>query len=73
MKQEEQNINYFKTAALQEADALLQNAQVEFKESETDISQFVQSINSAYDIHRNYIETVYNYNIAVIELELYTE
>jgi cobalt-zinc-cadmium resistance protein CzcA len=73
LKQESDNINYYQTAALPEAESLLKNAQVQFRESETDITQFVQSINSAFDIRRGYIDAVYNYNVSVIELELYTE
>ena len=45
----------------------------QFQESEIDIVEFVQSLNSARDIRQNYIETVYGYNISVLELELYTE
>ena len=73
LRQEDQNIQYYKTAALPEAEALLKTAQVQFKESETSIIQFVESINSANEIKRNYIEAVYAYNIAELELELYTE
>ena len=41
--------------------------------NEIDITEFVQSINSARDIKKSYIETVYNYNVSVLELELYTD
>ena len=34
--------------------------------------QFVQSLNSAREIRRGYIEAVYNYNVSALELELYT-
>ncbi len=73
LKQESDNIYYYKTAALPEAESLLKNAQVQFKESETDITEFVQSIKSAYEIRSGYIDAIYNYDISAIELELYTE
>ena len=44
-----------------------------FQESETSISEFIQSLNAAREIKRGYIETVYAYNVAILELELYTE
>ena len=55
-----------------QADALLKSATVQFKESETDITQFVQSLNAAREIRRGYIEAVYAYNISALELELYS-
>lgn len=72
LRQQGENIRYYTTGALPEADALLKSAQIQFKESETDIMQFVQSLNSAREIRRGYIEAVYNYNISALELELYT-
>ena len=48
------------------------SATVQFKESETDITQFVQSLNAAREIRRGYIEAVYAYNISALELELYS-
>ena len=37
------------------------------------MAELIQSLNAAREIRKNYIEAVYQYNIAVIELELYTE
>ncbi len=73
LRQEDESIRYYTKAALPEAEALLKSAQIQFKESETDITQFVQSITNASDIERGYIETVYSYNISALELELYSE
>lgn len=44
-----------------------------FQANETNITEFIQSLNAAREIQRGYIETVYAYNITVLELELYTE
>ena len=72
LRKEGENIRYYTTDALPEADALLKSATVQFKESETDITQFVQSLNAAREIRRGYIEAVYAYNISALELELYS-
>ena len=66
-------MRYYTTAALQEADALQQSALLQFREGEIDITQLVQSMNSVRDIRRNYLETVFNYNVTLVEIELYTE
>ena len=50
-----------------------ESALMKFKESEINITEFVQSLNASRDIRRNYIETVYAYNVSVLEIELYTE
>lgn len=72
LRKQSDNIRYYTTGALPEADALMESALIRFRESETDIVQFVQSMNSAREIHRGYIEAVYAYNISALELELYT-
>ena len=64
---------YYQQAAVKEAEALQNSAVKKFQENETDISEFIQSLNAAREIRRGYIETVYAYNITVLELELYTE
>ena len=72
LRKEGEHIRYYTTGALPEADALLKSATVQFKENETDITQFVQSLNAAREIRRGYIEAVYAYNISALELELYS-
>ena len=72
LRKEGEHIRYYTTGALPEAEALLKSATVQFKENETDITQFVQSLNAAREIRRGYIEAVYAYNISARELELYS-
>lgn len=72
LRKEGEHIRYYTTGALPEAEALLKSATVQFKESETDITQFVQSLNAAREIRRGYIEAVYSYNISALELDLYS-
>ncbi len=72
LRSQGENLRYYTIGALPEADALIKSAEIQFKESETDIMQFVQSLSSAREIRKGYIEAVYNYNVSVLELELYT-
>lgn len=72
LRKEGEHIRYYTTGALPETEALLKSATVQFKENETDITQFVQSLNAAREIRRGYIEAVYAYNISALELELYS-
>jgi len=46
-------------------------AALQLRHSETDITEFIQAVNVARDIRRGYIETVYQYNIAALEYELF--
>lgn len=73
LRKQSESIRYYTIGALPEADALLESALLQFRESETDITQFVQSLNTAREIRRGYVETVYNYNVAALELEMYTK
>ena len=72
-RQQQESLDYYSKAALKEAEALQKSALLKFKESEINITDFVQSLNASRDIRRNYIETVYAYNVSVLEIELYTE
>lgn len=73
IRKQSESVQYFAKAALPEADALQESALVQFRESEIDITQFVQSLNTVRDIKRNYIDAVYNYNITLLEIEMYSE
>ncbi|MGJ0930832.1 CusA/CzcA family heavy metal efflux RND transporter [Phocaeicola vulgatus] len=66
-----ESIRHYTTSALPEAANLIKAADLQFRESETDISQYVQSMNAALEIRKGYIETVYQYNIEALEYELY--
>lgn len=66
-----ESIRYYTTTALAEADHLIKTADLQFRESETDITEYVQSMNAAREIKKGYIETVYQFNVAALEYELY--
>lgn len=73
LRQQNESLEYFSNAALEEAKSLHNSTMLKFEESDINITEFVQSLNAVRDIRKSYIETVYNYNVSVIELELYTE
>lgn len=66
-----ESIRFYTTTALREADNLVSTADLQFRESETDITEYVQSMNAAREIKKGYIEAVYQYNVAALEYELY--
>lgn len=66
-----ESIRFYTTTALAEADHLIKAADLQFRESETDITEYVQSMNAAREIKKGYIEAVYQFNVAALEYELY--
>ncbi|MGN1241245.1 MAG: TolC family protein [Alloprevotella sp.] len=66
------SLDYYETAALPEADELRSSALALYNEGETAAADLVQSLKTARDVRSNYVETVRQYNAAIIELELYT-
>lgn len=71
MKRYLESIRYYTTSALPEADALMKAANLQFSHSDTDVSQYVQSLNAVREIKKGYIDIVYQYNVAALEYELY--
>ena len=66
-----ESLRYYTSSALKEADELTKTANLQLQQSETGITEYIQSITTARDIRRGYIETVYQYNIAALEYELF--
>lgn len=73
LRQQNESLEYYSKAALKEAESLQKSTILKFEESDINITEFVQSLNTARDIRKSYLETVYNYNVSVLELELYTD
>ena len=71
LRRQSESLRYYTTSALKEADELLKVANLQLQHSETNITEFIQAVNVARDIHRGYLETVYQYNIAALEYELF--
>jgi cobalt-zinc-cadmium resistance protein CzcA len=66
-----ESLNHYNASALKEAQQLLNSAKLQLQNNETSIADYILSVTTARDIQRNYIETVYQYNIAALEYELY--
>ena len=71
LRRQSESLHYYTSSALKEADELMKVAALQLRHSETDITEFIQAVNVAWDIRRGYIETVYQYNIAALEYELF--
>ena len=56
---------------IERAQQLLNSAKLQLQNNETSIADYILSVSTARDIQRNYIETVYQYNIAALKYELY--
>lgn len=68
-----ESLRFYTTSALKEADQLIKAANLQLQHSETSVAEYIQSISTAREIRRGYIETVYQYNIAALEYELYRQ
>ena len=71
LRRQSESLHYYTSSAFKEADELMKVAALQLRHSETDITEFIQAVNVARDIRRGYIETVYQYNIAALEYELF--
>ncbi len=72
IKQKKKRLEYYDNAALGEADELLRHAMTLYSESETGVTELLQSLSTVRDIRKAYVETLHEYNVLVIELEMYT-
>ena len=66
-----ESLHFYTSSALKEAEELIKAANLQLQHSETGVAEYIQSITTARDIRRGYIETVYQYNIAALEYELF--
>ena len=71
LRRHEESLRFYTSSALKEADELIKVANLQLQHSETSIAEFIQSVSAAREIRKGYIETVYQYNIASLEYELY--
>ncbi|MFN7600997.1 MAG: CusA/CzcA family heavy metal efflux RND transporter [Bacteroidota bacterium] len=62
------NVTYFETVGLAEAAEILRNARESFRLGSITYYQYLQNLELSYTIRQNYLETLKNYNQAVINL-----
>lgn len=73
LAQQKQTLDYYQTEALKESEILQQSVLRKYQESDTDITALVQSLDAAWRIKESFIKEVYDYNVSVLEIELYTD
>jgi heavy metal efflux system protein len=66
-----ESLKYYNGSALKTADELAKSAKLQLEQSDISVADFIQSITAARNIKKGYIETVYQYNVAALEYELY--
>jgi cobalt-zinc-cadmium resistance protein CzcA len=66
-------VRYYEENALVEADNLLFSAKIQLNTEEIEYTEFLQSVNQAYNIRKAYYLAILNYNQTAIQLELYGE
>lgn len=67
----QENIRYYTSSALKEADQMMNAATLQLKSNEINVMEFIQAVNAAREIRRGYLEALYNYNITAVEYEMY--
>lgn len=67
-RQNRDNVTYFESTGLPEASEILRNARESFRLGSITYYQYLQNVELSYTIRQNYLETLKNYNQAVINL-----
>lgn len=63
------SLNYFEGQGLKNADLIISTASKQFVGGEIDYLQWVILVDQAINIRNEYLESLYNYNLAVIQAQ----
>ncbi|MEP5364650.1 MAG: CusA/CzcA family heavy metal efflux RND transporter [Reichenbachiella sp.] len=63
------SLNYYQEKAVPQAELIIQNAQKSFENGAIDYVEYFQSLNQGLQLKFNYLNTLNEYNQAIIELE----
>ncbi|NBC83436.1 MAG: CusA/CzcA family heavy metal efflux RND transporter [Bacteroidetes bacterium] len=66
-------VQHYHDYALQNADELVKTAELKFNKEEIDYVDYIQSLNLAFEIQKNYLDVIKQYNQTAIELEVYAQ
>lgn len=66
---QQENLEYFRITGLANADLLAVQSQKSYKAGEIGYAEFLLNQQQAYTIRQQYLKVLYNYDIAVLELE----
>ncbi|MBE15716.1 MAG: CusA/CzcA family heavy metal efflux RND transporter [Dokdonia sp.] len=72
LSQLDQALNYYEEEGQMLSSQILKTANVSFKNGEIDFYQYIQSLESAYEIQLDYLDTLQQYNSIVIEINYLT-
>ena len=73
LMQQKQMLDYYKGYALPEAKNLKESALLRLVEGDVDMVEASVSLDRAREIVSAYLQALYDYNVTILELELYTE
>ena len=73
LMQQKQMLDYYKGYALPEAENLKESALLRLLEGDVDMVEASVSLDRAREILSAYLQAIYDYNVTILELELYTE
>ena len=68
-EKQQNSLNYYEQFALPQADLLLINSMKSYKSGEIEYVEFVQNSQQAWQIKEAYLETIFNYNQTIIQIE----
>lgn len=68
MEKYELQLSYFKKNGENLAETILKTANKSFREGEIDFFQYIQSIENSYSIKLDYLDTLYKYNLIVLQI-----
>ncbi len=63
------SLKYYEQFTLPQADLLLTNSMKSYKSGEIEYVEFVQNSQQAWQIKEAYLETIFNYNLTIIQIE----
>lgn len=66
------SLNYYENEGAKLSDEILKTAQISFKNGEIDFYQYIQSLESAYDIKLGYLDKLKEYNETVTDINFLT-
>ena len=72
LKQLQEALNYYEQEGTALSDEIIKTANVSFRNGEIDFYQYIQSLESAYEIKLGYLEKLNEYNTTVINLNYLT-
>lgn len=73
LQKQRKMIEFYQTTALAEADEIQRNSTALYKAGQTDLTSLMQSLQLVKGTKMDYIKAVRDYNVLMLELELYTE